>query len=166
MQRFPRGTIPDQSRFTLGSNPHALEHLLLVAHAFKFVDTFFDTRVDTLGVGERIVFVPSWFGMDCERGRGEAEVMSAPPLRAKAAKGKRGTRTLFELHLVPTDDVGPLIKDVEPTRSCTTIDGAVRNHSASALRAPPSSLVCLNAPNEFSLAGSTPYWTRRPRMRD
>jgi hypothetical protein len=65
VERFARLPVPQNRSLPLSSNPNSLQHLLLVPHPFKLDHDDGDALVDTLGVRQRVVLVPSGLRIDC-----------------------------------------------------------------------------------------------------
>lgn len=113
VKRLPRQAVPDERRLALSSDPDALKHILAVAQRLEASQALANAFVDAARVRSRIVLVPAWLWVDCARGAFSG-----------ALRGDSSVRTLFKLDLVRTDNVSPLIEDVEPAGGGAAVDRA------------------------------------------
>lgn len=130
---FARFSIPEQGRLSLSGDPDSLELVARVALRLKQFEASGDALVNLGGVDGRIVFVPARFRVHCVV-NGSKEKKRIPRI-SLCERGSRELRepawegwaklTLFEFDLVVSDDVCPLVKDVEPARSRSAVDSAV-----------------------------------------
>jgi hypothetical protein len=128
VERFARFSVPEQGRLSLSGDPDSLELVARVTFGFKEFEAGGDALVDLGGVDGRVVFVPARFRVHCvgrvEHGESVSASERASAYESRPKEGRRSPRrlTLFEFDLVVSDDVCPLVKDVEPARRRSAVD--------------------------------------------